>query len=225
MTWYQKLISCVEVAAFGAVARLLKSTVETGLFSKKPEINGLDSQVTTDVEKWFLENFRPWFAELSKKLGSATDKTVLLSPAYIIQVNQVITALHVARAYYAKLASEAYVSSIEEVNVLQAAFCEEMAKAVSYSNTRVLAQYGIEPKQGIAMTEASSYTGTTPEGFKWPGTVVANHKIFSHEETHINQPQPTAGQPLKAGKIFKDHLPWVFTAAFGLIAWSAAAKK
>lgn len=228
MTWYQKLISCIEIAAFGAVAGVLKSAVATGLFSKQPEINGLDSQVVVDVERWFLKKMNPWFKTLTQQLGSVTDKNVLVSPAYIDQINQVITALHVARAYYAKLASEAYVTSIEEVNMLQAAFCEELATAVAASYTGVVSQYGTEPKEGISITEASAYTGSMPDGFQWPGTVIVNHKIFTpkeHEEVSINQPQSTAEQRVKTEKSKRDYLPWVFTAFFGLIAWSASAKK
>lgn len=225
MTWYQKLIVCVEVAAHGAVAGILKSTVETGLFSKPLDTNGLDSALTADVEKWFLENFKPWFKELSKRLGAITDKTVLLSPMYVAQVNGIITALHVARAYYAKQASESLVSSMEDVALVKAAFCEALATAVAGSYKKVVEQYGITPDETLAFTEASKYTGTMPEGFSWTGNVVANHKIFSHEETKINQPQPTAKQPVITGKVIKDHLPWVFTAFFGLIAWSAAAKR
>lgn len=220
MTWYQKLISCIEVAGNGVVAVFLRSTVETGLFSLAPKINGLDTSVSADVSDWFHTRLKPWFSKITLKAGGVVGVEDLSSSEFISEVNDIITSLHVSRAYYAKVADETFITSLENVSRLKARFCEELAEAVQGSYEKALAQYGLVPQYQMEITEASSYEGITPEFFNWPGTIEAYHQII----TDVAQEGQQQEQQERKNNV-PQYLPWVFTAAFGLIAWSAAAKK
>lgn len=222
MTWYQKLVRCIEVAGTGNVAELLRSTVDTGLFSLAPKSNGLDASISEDVSDWFHTRFKPWFTKITLGLGAATSREDLVSGTYITHLNSAITALHVARAYYAKQADNEFVSSLEHVARYQAQFCEELAEALQVVYIKALAAHGLEPVIGSTITEASSYRGVMPEGFNWPGPIEAFHQIIKDVvQEGQQQQQQQEEQKVK----IPQYLPWVFTAAFGLIAWSAAAKK
>lgn len=222
MTWYQKLIRCIEVAGNGAVAELLRSTVDSGLFSLAPKANALDASVATDVSDWFHTRLKPWFMKITLGLGTATSEQELVSVGYITHLNNALTAIHVARSYYAKQADDAYMSSLKSVYRFQAQFCEELAELLQGSYEKALAAYNLVPVYRGNLTEASTYKGVTPEGFKWPGTIEAFHQIIIEVAQEGQEQQQNQGQQQSR---IPQYLPWVFTAAFGLIAWSAAAKK
>ncbi|NJW53542.1 hypothetical protein [Salinimicrobium oceani] len=221
MVWYQRLISRIEVAGNGMVAEFLRSTVETGLFSKAPNINALDASIPGDVSEWFASSFKPWFMKVTLNLGVLANQEILTSQAFINTVNQVVESLNVARSYYAKEADFSMITSLENAARLKAQMCEEAASAVFTAYEKALAQFGLVPQYGMAITESSSFDGSTPEVFKWKKITEAYHKkiIDVNKEGTENQEQQQKTSHIP------QYLPWVFTAAFGLIAWSAAAKK
>lgn len=222
MTWYKSLITKIEVSATGTVAAFLQTAAESGLFQKVPVGTGIDTSVSVDVAQWFNTVFNPWFAELSAKLGYESELEQLTSSGYSERINEVLIALWVARSYYAKQADVALITSLKNVALYKAAICEELALAVQNSYRKSVEQYGEFQYQGEVFTQtiASAYNGTTPETFTWPGTVVVNHIIFQDVEAGENNQEEnvkSTGQ--------KELLPWVFTAAFGVIALIAASSK
>ena len=219
-TWYTRLMCNTEIAANGAVAIRLAEAVNTGLFPNFMDAKSLDANVAGDVSTWFHTQFKPWFLNLSTKLGSEVEENELVSEVYFSQINEVVKALYVARSYYATKADEAFMSSIRNVASYQALFCEELAAAVLQAYANSIKQYGLFVKTAGTETEASSYKGSTPEKFTWPGTVLSYHSKIINVETEQTTPD-CQGSAKGNGQ----YLPWVFTAAFGLIAWAAAAKK
>ena len=220
-TWYTRLMFNTEIASNGAVALQLKELVKTGLFSGVSDPKSLDANIAGDVSTWFHIQFKPWFMALSTLLGPESDRNQLVSPQYIFNINEITKALFVARSFYATKADEAFMTSIKDVAKYQALFCEELAAAVNQAYANSIVEYGLMPKEAATETEASSYEGSTPENFNWPGTVLSYHsKIKNVEST-----QQTTEQIGCPGNGNSQYLPWVFTAAFGLIAWAAAAKK
>ncbi len=219
-TWYTRLICNTDVAANGTVAVRLIAAIKTGLFPNVTGPKSLDANVSGDVSTWFHTQFKPWFLSLSVGLGSETERSQLVSKAYFWKINEIVKALYVARSFYATKADEAFMTSIKDVARYQALFCEELATALMQAYVESVKEYDLSVKVVGTETEASSYQGSTPEKFNWPGTVLSYHsKIINVESEQTNQ--NCQGKAHGNGQ----YLPWVFTAAFGLIAWAAAAKK
>ena len=221
MNWYKRLITKIEVSATGTVAAFLQTAANSGLFQKEPVSTGIDTSVSTDVAKWFNTILNPWFAELSAKLGYETELDQLTSSGYSERVNEMIIALWVARSYYAKTADESFITSLKKVALYKAAICEELALAVQTAYRNAIEQYGELEGAVFTQTIASAYSGTTPETFIWPGTVVVNHIIFENVELASKNQESTSEGKAKE----KELLPWVFTGIFGVIALVAASSK
>ncbi len=213
----------VRIYGTGAVAQLVNQLVQAGPIERQPNLNSLDASVFEDLKKWFDTSFNPWFLDLTTEIGGENEASLVSSPEYFQKINQVTTALQVARSYYSKVADEEFMSSLKNVARMKARFCEALAEAIGQAYETVLKQTGLEPEYRLQITEASSYEGSTPEIFKWPGTIEAYHQIIIDVETEgTTQAQQ---QEKQTQNKTQQYLPWVFTAAFGLIAWSAAAKK
>ena len=140
-------------------------------------------------------------------------------------INKIITALFVARSYYAKVADSEFNSSLKNVGLYKAAICEEIAKSLALAFEEALRQYGntIEGKI-MESTIASIYTGSTPEKFIWNGNVIVNHVKYENLKVMQTLKNTTPEEPVNCSGE-KQYLPWVFCAAFGLIAWASAAKE
>jgi len=220
MTWYNNLLSKLQISGNGLVSNFLTETVMNGLIKGKVQGNSLDSAVSDDVSLWFTEKFNPWFAELSTPLGSATDKSELVSVEYYQGINDVVSALNVCRSYYDVQGDQEIITSLVTVAYLQALICEEISKEIITAYERSIGVTNDFSGKVDTYTNASDYLGTTPEVFVWPeNTVISYHQKFQNmkdNEVVLNQ-EKTQGT--------RQYLPWVFTAAFGLIAWSAAAAK
>lgn len=221
-TWYTRLMCNTEIASTGAVALNLKNAVKTGLFMGFEDPKSLDASIASDVSTWFHTQLKPWFLNLSARLGNQSGRDQLISPEYIFNVNEIVKALYVARSFYATKSDAAFMTSLKDVAKYQSLFCEELAAAVLQAYANSIAEYDLTPKEAATETEASSYQGSTPEDFNWPGTVLSYHSkinnVESTQQESTNQNCPGSGNG-------NDYLPWVITAAFGLIAWAAAAKK
>ena len=176
MTWYKGLIGTIEISGSGIVSRNLETILDNALFQKLPVIRDLDASLTIDVTHWFETIFNPWFASLSVPLTVENDIAGLTSSKYTTSINKIITALFVARSYYAKVADSEFNSSLKNVGLYKAAICEEIAKSLALAFEEALRQYGntIEGKI-MESTIASIYTGSTPEKFTWNGNVIVNH--------------------------------------------------
>ncbi len=220
-----QILEKVNISGTGIVARNLQAAVDGG--SIKVECDDstgsiLDTAVFDDAAVWFRMKFNPWFADLSAKLGSEQDHITLIQPGYYNRLNEIISALNVAKAYYSLKANEAYMTSIEDVENVKGIICETLSNGIIEAY-----ELAIGKPEGMNILENSSTIGTTyqgsiPEVFKWPDTItIAYHKKFTKVEQGGNNNEDQ--QQCNSGS--KQYLPWVFTAAFGLIAWSAAAKK
>ena len=217
------ILSNLQLPATGTIVNYVKSVISGGLIDRLPSINDLDSSLFEDVRNWIEEEFLPYIQDLSLLLGDTADKATIISPEYAERVNEVIASLHVSRAYYISKADETLVTSLENVSRLKAKICEKIANAVATAYDQLLSAAGVEAKS-TTTTAASAFQGKTPESFSWTGTVLAVHPQFS-VKTVVQAPKEQSGANPLQGKPVKDYLPWVFTAFFGLIAWTSAAKK
>jgi len=218
--WYSRLKCNLEITTAGIVAVSLRTIFTGNKFQNVPKTRDLDSNIPADITQWFTVVLNPWFGKLSAELGVNNTVRELTDPTYTDKINSIITALYVARTYYAKQADASYITSLKTVAIYKAALCEELAKAIGAAYEGALLQFGAEIKGKTRITTiASSYEGTGPENFKWDGDYLVNHVQYENIEVMDNQ------EETKETKRTKDLLPWVFTAAFGLIAWSAAAAK
>lgn len=162
MTWYNRLLGTIEISGSGIVSRNLETILDNALFQKLPVVSDLDASLTLDITQWFETVFNPWFASLSASLTVENDIAQLTSPRYTTSINEVITALFIARAYYAKVADGEFTTSLKNVGLFKVAICEEIAKSLSLAFEEALKQYGntIEGKT-MESTIASIYTGST----------------------------------------------------------------
>lgn len=225
MTWYQKLICALKVHNTGTVMQVLASYLATGLFSGDPKKQGsLDTSVAQDVTRWFHGQFKPWFEQVTKGQRDFT------SAEYIDQFNRILQGLHVSRSYYAKQASQEYMSSLQAVAQWKANICEELAAAMIASYEAAGNRHGFEVATINTITESSSYQGSLPESFKWKEVIEVYHPIISSVSTPSADqvPDPEEKQPVP-GEIRtivkKSNTPWIVAAAFGLIAWRASGSK
>lgn len=220
-----EILGKVNISGTGVVARNLQAAIDgRGITIECDDKAGsiLDTAVFDDVLVWFRMNFNPWFADLSSKLGVEQNQMELIQPGYYSRLNEIIAALNVAKAYYALKANEAFMTSIEDVANVKGIICETLSTGIIEAY-----ELAIGKPEGMNILENSStiattYEGSIPEVFKWPDTVtIAYHKKF----TRVEQGGNNTGDQAQINSGSKQYLPWVFTAAFGLIAWSAAAKK
>lgn len=222
--WYSCLLESLEISGTGIVAENLREVLNTAMFQKLPESKELDPNLSGDVNMWFTAVFNPWFTSISGGLTTGNSEAELVSPGYCEQLNKIIIGLYVARAFYAKTADSEFVTALKVLALYKAAVCEEIAKSIVFAFEKAAFQYGNELKgRTIETTIASIYTGSTPERFIWNGNVLVNHvkyqdlKIMGNPTDNQNQVGNCSGS--------NQYLPWVFCAAFGLIAWASAAKE
>lgn len=227
-TWYTRLKAQLQINATGIVAENLRSTLAAGIFQSATSPFGgqgaLDVQVSNDVAQWFNAKFKPWFYQLTSSLTVENEVSELTSSTYANLINEAVAALFVARSYYAKKADETIYTSLKNVALYKALFCEEAAQSIAFAYEQALRQYGgFEGKERMT-TVASEHEGSTPENFNWNNNhVLVNHVKFENvtimegENNQQQQQQNCSGNG--------QYLPWVICAAFGIIAWSAAAKK
>lgn len=220
---YSCLLGVLKITGTGIVAQNLREVLDSAKFQKLPDFKELDPNLPGDISKWFTGVFNPWFASISRNLTTGGSEAELVAPGYSEHLNQIITGLYVARAFYAKTADSEFVSALKILALYKAAICEEIAKSIVFAFETAVFQYGNELKgRTIETTIASAYTGSTPERFNWNGNVLVNHakydeiKIMGNPTDNQNQVGNCSGS--------KQYLPWVFCAAFGLIAWASAAK-
>lgn len=197
--WYSSLFSRLEVFTDNATANKLKVNLLEACLSVLPGAKMLDVSVSDDVLLWFETIFSPWFSKLSVNLVNSEG------------INEVLTALNVARSYYETKVDQELLTSTKDVYRYKVRICEDLAGLIinTFRNP--------SGENIYVQTEASSYSGSTPEPFNWPGTVLSYHQILETVNIEGEKTQECSGK--------KDFLPWVITAAFGLIAWSAAASK
>lgn len=219
--WYTRLKCELEITTAGIVAVSLRTIFSSNQFQNLPVSRDLDSNIREDITQWFTAKFNPWFGKMSASLSVNNSLRELSDPTYSDKINSIITALYVARTYYAKQADSSYITSLKAVALYKAAMCEELAKSIGAAYELALRQFGngIEGKTRIS-TVASTYEGTGPENYKWDGDYLVNHVQYENIEVMAEETTEET-----KGKRTRDLLPWVFTAAFGLIAWSAAAAK
>jgi len=214
--WYHHLKCKLEITAAGIVAATLHTFFSGNQFQKLPATRDLDSNIEKDVTQWFNGSFNPWFSKLSAGLTVNNTVTELTASSYLEKINSIITALFVARTYYAKQADSSYITSLKSVALYKAAMCEELAKAIGAAYQYESNKFGCEiiEKTSIS-TIASTYEGSGPVNYKWDGEYLVNH--FQYKKTGVMEETKD--------KKTKDYLPWVISAGFFLIAWSAAAAK
>ncbi|MDT0689365.1 hypothetical protein RM549_06180 [Salegentibacter sp. F188] len=223
MSCISAIVRRLEVAAIGPVADALKIVLEGDIETTyKADANILDVSASEDMEIWFNKIFSSWFSSLTARLTVADDFKVLTANDFTQELNQVIEALEVARAYYAQQANFEIISSLENVALQKAAICEIAAKAVVTAYEVALNTYGSEftGREWVSI-QANFFEGSTPEPYQWQKkNIIVNLINFNNVavENSENQEQPVQTR-------VPQYLPWVFTAAFGIIAWSAASKK
>ena len=222
MSWFKHILSGLSVNATGVVADHLEAYIQEPKLQTQYEVvsSCLDVSAARDLQEWADKTFANWFHELTQLLEVENSLEALTNPNYTDFINRIITALEVSRAYYAQQASEdSFLNSLRTVALRKAIVCEALSAYVIQSYSDALKEYGNEIKgHTINSVEAHLYEGTQPENFKWKKkNVFVNHIIF--ENVSVDQ------ETEKAKNTGRDYLPWVFTAAFGLIAWSAAARK
>ncbi|MGB7841158.1 MAG: hypothetical protein WBL21_00095 [Salinimicrobium sp.] len=223
--WYKEILEKIQINASGIVADLLQqilsSDILTTIYKSNP--SALDVDVDNQVKSWFEKIFNPWFSGLTVRLGIDDNLQALTSSEYTEKINRTIQELGVARAYYAQQANDAFISSIKYVALHKAALCEDLARSISESYEKALLRYGntISGKS-IEITDVHDFNGSTPEPLKWNNKEIIVNTI-KYENVAVDQQEQPSNE--KTTSRVPQYLPWVFTAAFGLIAWSAAAKK
>ncbi len=219
--WYSRLKCKIEISTAGIVAISLRTIFSSNQFQNVPVTRDLDSSIEKDITNWFTVIFNPWFGKLSTGIVVNNTANELTDSSYSDKINSIITALYVARTYYAKQADSSFITSLKSVALYKAAICEEVARSLGCAYEDALLQFGakIIGKTRIS-TVASTYEGTGPENYRWDGDFLVNHVQYENIEVMSEKEEEATKE-----KRTKDYLPWVFTAAFGLIAWSAAAKS
>ena len=224
--WYQEILKKIQITASGIVADLLNEITNSGALKSTYKSNptALDVDVENTVVGWFNLLFNPWFSELSVRLGVDDNLEALTSSEYAAKISRIIQELAVARAYYAQQANDAIIGSLKYVALHKAALCEELATAISEAYEKALHRYGnsISGKT-IEQTEVHEFDGSRPEPYKWQGKEIIVNTI-KYENVAVDQQENPQSNETTTSRV-PQYLPWVFTAAFGLIAWSAAAKK
>lgn len=216
--WYTRLKCDLEITTAGIVAVTLRTLFSGNQFQNLPVTRDLDSNIQRDITEWFTAIFNPWFGKLSASLVVNNTVQELTDTTYSEKINNIITALYVARTYYAKQADSSYITSLKGVALYKAALCEELAKTIGAAYEHALQQFGTKKMEKTRIsTIASTYEGVGPEYYNWGGDYIVNHVQYENIEVMAEETTKEKGT--------KDYLPWVITAAFGLIAWSAAAAK
>ncbi|MDT0643698.1 hypothetical protein RM553_12720 [Zunongwangia sp. F363] len=217
------ILKRLEVKAIGPVAENLKNLLAAAEIKTTydAQANILDTGLSSDVAEW-VKIFRPWFSGLTENLSVADDFERLSANEYTEKLNQVIEALEVARAYYAQQANFEIISSLAKVALQKAAICEIAALAVIKAFEASLSLYGsgFSGKEFVSV-EANFYEGSRPEPYQWQKkNIIVNLINFNNVAVDNSE-----NQEQKLESRVPQYLPWVFTATFALIAWSAAAKK
>ena len=224
--WYQNILKKIQINSSGIVSAFLNEITNSGALKSTYKSNptALDVDVENTVVGWFNLLFNPWFSELSVRLGVDDNFRALTSSEYVAKINRTIQELAVARAYYAQQANDAMFSSLKYVALHKAAICEELAKAISEAYEKALRRYGDSiTGKTIEQTEVHEFDGSRPEPYKWQGKEIIVNTI-KYENVAVDQQENEQSNETTTSRV-PQYLPWVFTAAFGLIAWSAAAKK
>ena len=217
-TWYK---SKIKITSAGIVAVNIRAAIEAEMFQDLPKYSHIDVSLSSDIREWFDNVLNPWFGELSRGLTVDNNLNELINSSYTDNINRIITSLFVANSYYQVQAESNYLSSsLKNVSLYKAGLCEQLAKTIVYAYEEALKQFGSNIQGKTVKTTVAANYIDTPEPFNWTGNVLVNNIHYEKVRVMESNNQETQQPECKT-----QYLPWVFTAAFGVIAWTAAASK